>query len=115
MQIFPSSNTNAHQMAIKVISKHGEASMDAKFHTRIQREAALLKLSHHPNIISVHDMISIDDYYYLFSEYVNGGQMLDYIISHGKLKEKVARRYFRQIVSAVGTLLAAPVNHPLRH
>lgn len=27
--------------------------------------------------------------------------MLDFIISHGRLKEKMARRYLRQIVSAV--------------
>jgi serine/threonine protein kinase len=34
-------------------------------------------------------------------EYVNGGQMLDYIISHGKLKEKQARKFSRQISSAL--------------
>lgn len=34
-------------------------------------------------------------------EYVNGGQMLDYIISHGKLKEKQARKFSRQIASAL--------------
>lgn len=34
-------------------------------------------------------------------EYVNGGQMLDYIISHGRLKEKQARKFGRQIASAL--------------
>jgi serine/threonine protein kinase len=34
-------------------------------------------------------------------EYVNGGQMLDYIISHGRLKEKQARKFSRQIASAL--------------
>lgn len=34
-------------------------------------------------------------------EYVDGGQMLDYIISHGKLKEKGARKFARQIASAL--------------
>jgi serine/threonine protein kinase KIN1/2 len=34
-------------------------------------------------------------------EYVYGGQMLDYIISHGKLKEKQARKFARQIASAL--------------
>jgi hypothetical protein len=29
-------------------------------------------------------------------EFVNGGQMLDYIISHGRLKEKQARKFARQ-------------------
>lgn len=35
-------------------------------------------------------------------EYVSGGQLLDYIISHGKLREKDARRFARQIASALG-------------
>src|SRR5690242_812484 len=34
-------------------------------------------------------------------EFVNGGQMLDYIISHGKLREKQARKFARQIASAL--------------
>lgn len=37
-------------------------------------------------------------------EYVSGGQLLDYIISHGKLREKDARRFARQIISALGKL-----------
>ena len=34
-------------------------------------------------------------------EYVSGGQMLDYIISHGKVKEKRARKFGRQLASAL--------------
>lgn len=59
-------------------------------------------LLHHPFIASLKEMIILDPYYYLFMEYVNGGQLLDYIISHGKLKEKQARRFARQILSALG-------------
>lgn len=40
-------------------------------------------------------------HYYMLFEYVDGGQMLDYIISHGKLKEKGARKFARQIASAL--------------
>lgn len=59
-------------------------------------------LLHHPYIVSLKEMVVLDPYYYLFMEYVDGGQLLDYIISHGKLKEKHARRFARQIVSALG-------------
>jgi serine/threonine protein kinase KIN1/2 len=34
-------------------------------------------------------------------EYISGGQILDYIISHGRLREKVARKFARQIGSAL--------------
>lgn len=69
---------------------------------RTIREASIMLLLHHPFIVSLKEMVILDPYYYLFMEYVNGGQLLDYIISHGKLKEKQARRFARQIISALG-------------
>ncbi|KAL9548898.1 hypothetical protein MBANPS3_005463 [Mucor bainieri] len=68
---------------------------------RTIREASIMLLLHHPFIASLKEMVILDPYYYLFMEYVNGGQLLDYIISHGKLKEKQARRFGRQILSAL--------------
>jgi serine/threonine protein kinase KIN1/2 len=44
------------------------------------------------------EMIVHPHHYYL---YVNGGQMLDFIISHGRLRERVARKFARQIGSAL--------------
>lgn len=47
------------------------------------------------------EMIVHQHHYYMVFEYVNGGQMLDYIISHGRLRERVARKFARQIGSAL--------------
>lgn len=47
------------------------------------------------------DVVRTTYHWYMLFEYVNGGQMLDYIISHGKLKEKQARKFARQIASAL--------------
>jgi len=47
------------------------------------------------------ELIVHQHHYYMVSEYVNGGQMLDYIISHGRLRERVARKFARQIGSAL--------------
>ena len=47
------------------------------------------------------DMIVHQHHYYMVFEYINGGQMLDYIISHGRLRERVARKFARQIGSAL--------------
>ncbi|KAI8344167.1 kinase-like domain-containing protein, partial [Chlamydoabsidia padenii] len=58
-------------------------------------------LLRHPNICKLVDWVSEGDYYYMFLEYVDGGQLLDYIIRHGKLREKQARKFARQIASAL--------------
>ena len=58
-------------------------------------------LLHHPYICGMREMIIHAHHYYMVFEYVNGGQMLDYIISHGRLRERVARKFARQIGSAL--------------
>lgn len=78
-----------------------QASKDASKEIRILREAALSMLLHHPYICGMREMIVHAHHYYMVQEYVNGGQMLDYIISHGRLRERVARKFARQIGSAL--------------
>ncbi|KAK3333861.1 kinase-like domain-containing protein [Cercophora scortea] len=68
---------------------------------RNAREAAIVGLLNHQYICGLRDNLRTRWHWYMLFEYVNGGQMLDYIISHGKLKEKQARKFARQIASAV--------------
>ncbi|KAG6810693.1 hypothetical protein H0H92_010718 [Tricholoma furcatifolium] len=86
----PSSETAAKQ-----------ASKDASKEIRTLREAALSMLLHHPYICGMREMIVRQHHYYMVFEYVNGGQMLDYIIAHGRLRERAARKFARQIGSAL--------------
>lgn len=69
---------------------------------RTIREMAIMRLLRHPNICQLKEYITEGDKYYMFLEYVDGGQLLDYIVKNGRLKEKQARRFARQIVSALG-------------
>jgi serine/threonine protein kinase len=78
-----------------------QATKDASKEIRTLREAALSVLLHHPYICGMREMIVHQHHYYMVFEYVNGGQMLDYIISHGRLRERVARKFARQIGSAL--------------
>lgn len=68
---------------------------------RTAREAAIGTLLNHPHICGLRDVVRTNYHWYMLFEFVNGGQMLDYIISHGKLKEKQARKFSRQIASAL--------------
>lgn len=69
---------------------------------RTIREMAIMHLLRHPNICQLKEWVVHGEHYYMFLEFIEGGQLLDYIISHGKLREKLARKFARQIVSALG-------------
>lgn len=93
--------------AIKIVPKafthrprEGRESNEAK-DARVIREAAIGRLLEHPNISRLYDVFSMTGHFYLVFEYISGGQMLDYIISHGCVKETQARRFARSISSAL--------------
>jgi serine/threonine protein kinase len=87
------------QVAIKVIEKANVKTH--KQRNSVQREVRLMKLLHHPHIVEVMDIIENHDHIYIIMEYASGGELFDYIVSHGMVKEKEARVFFRQILSAV--------------
>lgn len=68
---------------------------------RIQREIRFLKLLHHPHIVKVHDVMESTELIYIVMEYATGGELFDYIVAHKRVKEKEARSFFRQVVSAL--------------
>ncbi|KAJ5628086.1 hypothetical protein N7490_010314 [Penicillium lividum] len=98
------------QVAVKIVPRlsteehrNGRESerADRSKEIRTAREAAIVSLVSHPYICGMRDVVRTTYHWYMLFEYVNGGQMLDYIISHGKLKEKQARKFARQIASAL--------------
>ena len=44
-------------------------------------------------------MISTPTDFFMIMEYVSGGELFEYIVKNGKLKESEARRFFQQIIS----------------
>ncbi|GAA6051304.1 hypothetical protein JCM3770_006802 [Rhodotorula araucariae] len=87
------------------------AQKDASKEVRTVREGSLCLLLHHPYICGMREMMVYPHHYYFVQEYVNGGQMLDYIISHGRLRERSARKFARQIGSALEYCHANSIVH----
>lgn len=95
IKIVPKQSTDEHR------NERDRERADHSKEVRTAREAAIVTLLNHPFICAMRDVHKTDYHWYMLFEYVNGGQMLDYIISHGKLKEKQARKFGRQIASAL--------------
>ena len=88
-----------HKVAVKILNRQKIKNLDVV--GKIRREIQNLKLFRHPHIIKLYQVISTPTDIFMVMEYVSGGELFDYIVKHGKLKEEDARRFFQQIISGV--------------
>ncbi|XP_063707103.1 serine/threonine-protein kinase MARK2 isoform X14 [Culicoides brevitarsis] len=86
------------EVAIKIIDK---TQLNSSSLQKLFREVRIMKMLDHPNIVKLFQVIETDKTLYLVMEYASGGEVFDYLVLHGRMKEKEARAKFRQIVSAV--------------
>uniref|UniRef100_A0A668A956 non-specific serine/threonine protein kinase n=1 Tax=Myripristis murdjan TaxID=586833 RepID=A0A668A956_9TELE len=92
---------------LKTIGKGNFAKVKLARHVLTGKEVTthmhtgIMKLLNHPNIVKLFEVIETDKTLYLVMEYASGGEVFDYLVAHGRMKEKEARAKFRQIVSAV--------------
>nr|XP_033812442.1 MAP/microtubule affinity-regulating kinase 4 isoform X3 [Geotrypetes seraphini] len=86
------------EVAIKIIDK---TQLNPTSLQKLFREVRIMKGLNHPNIVKLFEVIETEKTLYLVMEYASGGEVFDYLVSHGRMKEKEARAKFRQIVSAV--------------
>lgn len=85
------------QVAVKIVHYN-----NAKAKKQLEREIAIISRLKHPNIVHMFEVLRHNDQIYLILEYVGGGELFDYIMGRGRINEKMARKFFRQMVSAVG-------------
>lgn len=70
----------------------------------IEREIIIMKLISHPNIMGLYDVWENKNDLYLILEYIEGGELFDYLIKRGRLLEYEAINYFKQIIHGIGYL-----------
>ncbi|KAE8348805.1 hypothetical protein BDV28DRAFT_164043 [Aspergillus coremiiformis] len=106
--------------AIKIVSKKSAAmaqsdsiaAMDRNigFHSKtgvrqmpsgIEREVVIMKLIEHPNVVRLYDVWENRGELYLVLEYVEGGELFNYLSKYGPLEEFEAVKLFRQIIAGL--------------
>jgi len=96
------------KVAIKIIAK---ASLLEKYskdpvkqlnmNQKLEREITLMKLIQHPNIMQLYDVYETERDLYLILEHIEGGELFDYLVKHGRLSEPEALGFFQQIIYGV--------------
>ncbi|XP_072997302.1 CBL-interacting protein kinase 29-like [Typha latifolia] len=93
-------------VAVKSISKHSCASPSS-----IVREVAIMRRLRHPHIVRLLEVVASRSRIHFVLELAAGGELFHRLESRGRFPEDLARRYFQQLISAVGFCHARGVFH----
>ncbi|KAI8333262.1 kinase-like domain-containing protein [Choanephora cucurbitarum] len=109
-------STHVYRIDIKGRPLTKEQQMKAKSkeetrELRTIREAHIMMLLRHPNIVQLKNLVAVGPFFYIIMDYVNGGQLLHYIVKQHKLSEAHARHFTRQIISALDYLHRNSIVH----
>ncbi|VDM52295.1 unnamed protein product [Angiostrongylus costaricensis] len=96
------------KVAIKIVNKE---KLSESVLQKVEREIAIMKLIEHPHVLHLYDVYENKKYLYLLLEHVSGGELFDYLVRKGRLMSKEARKFFRQIISALDFCHAHNICH----
>ncbi|ESO06192.1 hypothetical protein HELRODRAFT_160347 [Helobdella robusta] len=64
---------------------------------KLFREVRIMKTLDHPNIVKLYEVIENEKCLFLVMEYASRGEIFDYLVANGRMKEKDVRAKFRQV------------------
>ena len=96
-------------VAVKILEKEKiEDEIDVE---RIIREIEILKNISHPNIAQMFENYTTVHNIYLMMEYIEGGDLFDYINKNSFLPEQKACYFFRQLIGVIEYLNIMGISH----
>ncbi|CAK7343618.1 unnamed protein product [Dovyalis caffra] len=108
-KVYHARNVSTGQsVAIKVVSK--AKVMKGGFTAHIKREISIMRRLRHAHIVKLHEVMATKTKIYFVMEYAKGGELFAKI-SKGRFSEDLSRRYFQQLIAAVGYCHARGVFH----
>ncbi|XP_058787883.1 CBL-interacting serine/threonine-protein kinase 11-like [Vicia villosa] len=97
-----------HGVAVKIINKKKLSGTGLT--GNVKREITIMSRLHHPHIVRLHEVLATKTKIYFIMDFVRGGELFAKI-SKGRFSEDLSRRYFHQLISAVGYCHSRGVFH----
>lgn len=98
--VYRAFDTNLGRMvALKVLSPH--LGLDESFVERFRREAKMAANLRHRNIVTIYDMGSADDQYYIAMEYVEGPNLREEVRTSGRMAPQRVAAILKQLAAAL--------------
>jgi serine/threonine protein kinase len=85
------------KVAVKIINKEFLSSRPS-MRKKVEREIVVMKIVDHPNVLKLYDVYETSKYLFLILEYVEGGELFDYLVNKGSLEPAEALHFFQQII-----------------
>ncbi|VFR00455.1 unnamed protein product [Cuscuta campestris] len=90
---------SGQSVAIKVINK--KKISGATMIGNIKREISVMRRLHNPHIVKLFEVLATKTKIYFVMEFVKGGELFAKV-AKGRFSEDLGRKYFRQLISALG-------------
>ena len=90
---------NGQSVAIKIINK--KKIVGTSLMSNIKREISIMRKLNHPNIVKLYEVLASKTKIYFVLEFIKGGELFAKV-AKGRFTEDLSRKYFQQLISAVG-------------
>eukprot|EP01104_Vermistella_antarctica_P017386 TRINITY_DN615_c0_g1_i1.p1 TRINITY_DN615_c0_g1~~TRINITY_DN615_c0_g1_i1.p1 ORF type:complete len:130 (+),score=27.71 TRINITY_DN615_c0_g1_i1:596-985(+) len=86
------------KVAVKIVDKE-YLTQRPNMRKKLEREIAVMKLLDHPHVLKMYDVYETDHYLFLILDYVEGGELFDYLVHKGSLDSSERAPSTRDVVS----------------
>lgn len=100
--------TTGQSVAIKVINKN--KIINTSLMSNIKREISIMRKLRHPNIVKIFEVLATKAKIFVVLEFVKGGELFAKV-AKGRFSEDLSRKYFHQLISAIGYCHSRGVFH----
>ena len=97
------------KVAIKFLDKSKIIEKDDL--ERIIREMKIYKELSHQNVIKVYEMLDTNKYYMIIMEFYERGELFNYIVENGRLKEEETAYFFYQLINGIEYIHSKGIAH----